>query len=56
MFILTPIAINPSLTSKRAHVCSPVVIIASLVVPKIPQAFSLVSLLGFQALERRRMD
>ena len=32
MFILTPIAINSSLTSKQAHVCIPTVIAASLAI------------------------
>ena len=42
MFILTRIAINSSLTSKRAHVCSLEMIAAYLAVPKDSSNFSYV--------------
>ena len=50
MFILTSIVINSSLTSKRAHVCIPVVIVASLTVVKDSLSFFLVALLGFSSV------
>ena len=40
MFILIPIVINSSLTSKRAHRCSPIVIAVSLVVSWDSSSFS----------------
>ena len=40
MFILTSIAINSSLTSKRAHVCIPMVIAASLAISCDSSSFS----------------
>ena len=40
MFILTPIAINSPLTYKRAHVCIPTVIAASLAISCDSSSFS----------------
>jgi len=56
MLTLTPILINPSLTSKWAHVCSPTVIATSLVVPKTPQAFPLVALLGLLSVREKENE
>jgi len=56
MFTLSSIAIISSLTSKKAHVFSLVVIVMSLVVPKIPQAFPLVSLLEFSSVRKKEKE
>ena len=40
MFIVTPIAINSSLTSKRVHVCILTVIVASLTISCDSSSFS----------------
>ena len=53
MFMLTPIVINLSFTSKQARVCSLAVIVTSLEVPKISQAFPLVALLGFPRVREK---
>jgi len=50
VFILTPMAIHSSLTSKQAHMCSPVVIAASLVVPRV---FSILSSSFFAKVSKR---
>ena len=47
MFILTPIAINSSLTSKWAHVYIVIAITTSLVFHKIPKVFPLTVVIGF---------
>ena len=54
MFILTPIAINSSLTSKRAHVCSPLVIVASLAVPQVCSFFLFVCSVRIFKRQRER--
>ena len=54
MFMLTPIVINLSFTSKQARVCSLAVIVTSLEVPKISQAFPLVALLGFLSVRAKK--
>ena len=46
MFILTAIAINSSLTSKRAHVCIPTMIVTSLEISR-DSVFPLIALIGF---------
>ena len=57
MFILTPIAINLSLTSKRAHMCSLTLIAVSLAFSSVSSSFFLYLFCqGFQTLERRRRD
>ena len=53
MFILTPIAINSFLTSKRTHVCIPIAITTSLEFSKIPQTFPLVVLLEFSSVRAK---
>ena len=52
MFILTPIVINPSLTSKRAHVCSPTVIVSSSSL-RFLKIFPLFALLGFPSVREK---
>jgi len=55
MFIITPIMINSSLTSKRAHVCSSRTIAESLMTPKISQVFPRVVLLGFSRVREKEI-
>jgi len=52
MFILIPIAINSSLTSKRAHVCIVTAIVASLMISWYLSNFS--SDCSYRVLKRQR--